>query len=45
MIWSAEPEMLSPESADGFFLTKNNAVVWKEDLKDKPGNIVSHWFF
>jgi hypothetical protein len=38
-IWSAEPEMLSPEGADGFFLT-NTAVVWKEDVKGKPGNTV-----
>jgi hypothetical protein len=32
--------MLSPEGADGFFLTKNNAVVWKEEVRGKPGNIV-----
>jgi hypothetical protein len=38
-VWSAEPEMLSPEGADGFFLT-NTAVVWKEDVKGKPGNTV-----
>lgn len=38
-IWSAEPELLSPEGADGYFLTP--IVQWKEDVKGKPGNTVN----
>lgn len=37
-IWSAEPEILSPAGADGYFLT--SIVNWKEDVKGKPGTQV-----
>lgn len=37
-IWSAEPEILSPAGASGYFLT--SIVNWKEDVKGKPGNTV-----
>lgn len=37
-IWSAEPELLSPAGAVGYFLT--SIVKWKEDVKGKPGQQV-----
>lgn len=38
-IWSAEPEILSPEGADGYFLA-STVVQWKKDIKGKPGQVV-----
>ncbi|MGD6850761.1 MAG: hypothetical protein ACQCN6_01720 [Candidatus Bathyarchaeia archaeon] len=37
-IWSAEPELLSPGGADGYFLTP--IVKWKTDVKGQPGDTV-----
>ena len=36
--WSAEPELLSPAGADGYFLT--SIVQWKEDVKGSAGDTV-----
>jgi len=36
--WSSEPELLSPDGADGYFL-KTPVVQWKTDVKEKPGQI------
>lgn len=35
-VWSATPELLSPEGADGYFLTP--IVTWKTDIKGQPGD-------
>ena len=37
-VWSAEPELLSPEGADGYFLTP--ITKWKTDIKGQPGDNV-----
>jgi hypothetical protein len=37
--WTAEPEVLSPEGADGYFLT-DRVVRWKNDVKGQPGDTV-----
>ncbi len=37
--WAAEPEVLSPEGADGYFLT-DRVVRWKDDVKGQPGDTV-----
>lgn len=39
-MWSASPEILSPEGADGYFLT--SIVEWKEDVRGKPGIFMNY---
>lgn len=39
LVWAADPEILSPAGADGYFLS-TPAVTWKNDVKGKPGNTV-----
>jgi hypothetical protein len=37
-IWNATPEILSPQGADGYFLTP--IVTWKNDIKGQPGDTI-----